>query len=203
MFFMTDEFLEGCAEDGVDPDKLLDLYIWAHNSCLSGIPKDLHIGIHLCRGNMASSTHVVSGSYERIAKKIFQGLNYETYYLEYDSDRAGDFEPLRHLPVEKNVVLGLLSTKSPELEDVEALVGKVNAAAEVIARGQNKTREEVIRQSLGVSPQCGFASMSQGGGVGMTDEKMWEKVRIFGLVSLRQIISREASRGQLRILEIN
>jgi methionine synthase II (cobalamin-independent) len=175
-FFMTDEFLEGCADDGVDPEELLDLYIWAHNACLEDLPKDLHIGIHLCRGNMASSTHVVSGSYERIAKRIFQGLDYETYYLEYDSDRAGDFEPLRHLPVGKNVVLGVVSTKSPELEDLDSLVAKVNAAADIIAKGQKKTREQVIEQSLGVSPQCGFASMSQGGGLGMTEERMWEKL---------------------------
>lgn len=175
-FFMTDEFLEGCTADGTDPDELLDLYIWAHNACISGLPKDLHVGIHICRGNMASSTHVVSGSYERIAKKMFQGLHYETYYLEYDSDRAGDFEPLRHLPVGKNVVLGVVSTKNPSLENLEGLVGKVNSAAEVIARGQSKTRKEVIQQSLGVSPQCGFASMSQGGGLGMTEERMWEKL---------------------------
>jgi len=175
-YFLTDEFLEGCAEDGIDPDELLDLYIWAHNACLSGLPEDLHVGIHLCRGNMASSTHVVSGSYERIAKKMFEGLDYETYYLEYDSDRAGDFEPLRHLPVGKNVVLGVVSTKDSKMESLGELVGKVNSAADVIARGQGKTREEVIRDSLGVSPQCGFASMSQGGGVGMTEERMWEKL---------------------------
>jgi methionine synthase II (cobalamin-independent) len=175
-FFMTDDFLEGCKLDGIDPDELLDLYIWAHNACLSNLPTDLHVGIHLCRGNMASSTHVVSGSYERIAKRIFEGLDYQTYYLEYDSDRAGDFEPLRHLPVGKNVVLGVVSTKDSKMESLDALIGKVNSAADVIARGQGKPRQEVIQSALGVSPQCGFASMSQGGGVGMTEEKMWEKL---------------------------
>ena len=175
-FFMTDEFLEGCVADGIDSDKLLDLYIWAHNACLVDVPEDLHIGIHLCRGNMASSTHVVSGSYERIAKRIFQGLNYETYYLEYDSERAGDFEPLRHLPVGKNVVLGVVSTKNPKMESLDDLVCKVESAADVIARGQGKTMEAVVQASLGVSPQCGFASMSQGGGVGFTEERMWEKL---------------------------
>jgi methionine synthase II (cobalamin-independent) len=175
-YFMTDGFLEGCVADGIDPDELLDLYIWAHNACLADMPKDLHIGIHLCRGNMASSTHVVSGSYERIAKKIFQGLDYQTYYLEYDSERAGDFEPLRHLPVGKNVVLGVVSTKNPKMEILDDLVGKVESAADVIARGQGKTREEVIEASLGVSPQCGFASISLGGGVGFSEEIMWEKL---------------------------
>ena len=170
-YFMTDVFLEGCKIDGIDPDELLDLYIWVHNACISGLPKDFHVGVHLCRGNMTSSTHVVSGSYERIAKKIFQGLNYHTYYLEYDSDRAGDFEPLRHLPADKNVVLGVVSTKDPKMENLEDLVEKVNNAADVISRGQRKTRQEVIQNILGVSPQCGFASMSQGGGAGMTEER--------------------------------
>jgi methionine synthase II (cobalamin-independent) len=96
-FFSSDEFLEGCKLDGVDSDELLDLYIWAHNECLSDLPTDLHVGVHLCRGNMSSSAHIASGSYERIAKKIFEGLNYETFYLEYNSDRARDFEPLRQL----------------------------------------------------------------------------------------------------------
>jgi len=119
---------------------------------------------------------VVSGSYEPIAKRVFTGLDYDTFYLEYDSERAGDFQPLRHLPVGKNVVLGVVSTKTPELEDTEELVAKVNAAADVIAKGQGKSKDEVIKDSLGVSPQCGFASMSIGGAKGMTTERTWEKL---------------------------
>lgn len=184
-FFLTDEFLDGCAADRIDPDELLDLYIWAHNACLSGRPKDLHIGLHICRGNMAASTHIVSGSYERIAKRIFEGLHYDTFYLEYDTDRAGDFEPLRHLPAGKNVVLGVVSTKEAELETLDDLAAKVESAAEVIARGQGKTKENVIQNCLSVSPQCGFASMSLGGGVGMTEQRMWEK-----LVLLRSLARR-------------
>ncbi|KAJ5715597.1 uncharacterized protein N7483_012778 [Penicillium malachiteum] len=176
LFFVTDEFREGCVADGIDPDKMLDDYIWAHNQCLAGKPKDLHVGLHLCRGNMAGSTHIMSGSYERIAKKMFTELDYNTYYLEYDNDRSGDFEPLRHLPVGKNVVLGVVSSKSPDLEDLDELVQRVHSAAEVIARGQGRGVEEVIKTSLGVSPQCGFASMSLGGGRGMTMEIMWEKL---------------------------
>lgn len=82
LFFVTDEFRSGCVADGVDPDELLDQYIWAHNQCLRGKPADLHVGLHLCRGNMAGSTHIMSGSYERIAKKMFTELEYNTYYLE-------------------------------------------------------------------------------------------------------------------------
>jgi methionine synthase II (cobalamin-independent) len=175
-YFLTEGFIAGCTDDGINPDELLDLYIWAHNACLANRPKDLHVGVHLCRGNMAGSTHVVSGSYERIAHRMFSGLDYDTFYLEYETERAGDFEPLRYLPVGKNVVLGVVSTKDPKLEDLDELVGRVESAADVIARGQGRTRGEVIRDSLGVSPQCGFASMSQGGGVGMTEKRMWEKL---------------------------
>jgi methionine synthase II (cobalamin-independent) len=94
----------------------------------------------------------------------------------YDNERAGDFEPLRHLPVGKNIVLGVVSTKSPKLESLDNLEARVHAAAEVIARGQGRNVSEVIDTSLGVSPQCGFASMSQGGGLGMTMEIMWDKL---------------------------
>jgi methionine synthase II (cobalamin-independent) len=176
LFFVSEGFRSGCVTDGVNPDALLDQYIWAHNLCLAAKPKDLHVGIHLCRGNMAGSTHIISGSYERIAEMIFSKLNYDTYYLEYDTDRAGDFEPLRHLPIGKNVVLGVVSTKSSDLEDIEEMVARVYAAAEVIAHGQNRTVADVLDSSLGVSPQCGFASMSQGGGKGMSMDLMWTKL---------------------------
>ncbi|KAJ5152567.1 uncharacterized protein N7482_009045 [Penicillium canariense] len=171
LFFVTDEFRSGCVADGIDPDELLDEYIWAHNQCLFGKPADLHVGLHLCRGNMAGSTHIMSGSYERIAKKIFSELAYDTYYLE-----AGDFQPLRHLPIGKNVILGVISTKSPDLESLDELVARVHSAAQVIALGQERSVAEVIESSLGVSPQCGFASMSSGGANGMTMDIMWAKL---------------------------
>jgi methionine synthase II (cobalamin-independent) len=82
LFFVTDEFRSGCVADGVDPDELLDQHIWAHNQCLLGKPADLHVGLHLCCGNMTCSTHIMSGSYERIAKKKFTELAYDTYYLQ-------------------------------------------------------------------------------------------------------------------------
>lgn len=82
LFFVTDEFRAGCEIDGIDPDVMLDEYIWAHNQCLIAKPADLHVGLHLCRGNMAGSNHIISGSYERIAKKMFTDLAYDTYYLE-------------------------------------------------------------------------------------------------------------------------
>jgi methionine synthase II (cobalamin-independent) len=176
-FFSDSGFLAGCKTDGVDTDKLLNLYIWAHNLTLVDKPKDLHIGIHLCRGNFAGSTHFAEGSYERIAEKVFQGLEYDTFYLEYDSVRAGDFQPLRHLPVGKNVILGLVSTKTPAMEDLDTLRARVFEAADVIAEAQGRKREEVL-QDLGVSPQCGFSSASSGGGVGVTMEVMWKKLEL-------------------------
>ncbi|XRM45702.1 hypothetical protein ABZX51_008779 [Aspergillus tubingensis] len=184
-FFVTDEMRSGCLADGIDPDELLDLYIWAHNESLRDRPADLHVGVHLCRGNMPGSTHVLSGSYERIARRMFTELDYDTLYLEYDTERAGDFQPLRHLPVGKNVVLGVVSTKAPELETVEELQARVYEAADVIAQGQGRSRQEVLDSSLGVSPQCGFSSVSYGRGIGMTEERMWEKLQLVQKVAER------------------
>lgn len=176
-YFFSEAFLEGCKADGVDADALLDAYIAAHNLCLKDRPKDLHIGIHLCRGNFTGSTSFNSGSYERIAKKLFTRLDCDTFYLEYDSPRSGDFSPLRYLPAGKNVVLGAVSTKTPEMEDIEMLKGRVQEAAEVIAKGQGRSTEEVM-EKMGVSPQCGFSSAAQGGGTGVTEAVMWKKLEL-------------------------
>lgn len=184
-FFVTDEMRSGCVADGIDPDELLELYIWAHNESLKDRPADLHIGVHLCRGNMPGSTHVLSGSYERIAKRMFTGLDYDTFYLEYDTERAGDFQPLRHLPVGKNVVLGVVSTKETTMEKLDELEARVYEAAEVIAHGQGRSRQEVLDSTLGVSPQCGFSSASRGRRVGMTEACMWEKLQLVQKVAER------------------
>lgn len=178
-FFVMDSFLDGCRADGVDPDRLLEQYVRVHNACVADRPKDMHVGIHLCRGNMWSGVvegGVGAGSYERIAESMFRGLDYDSFYLEYDDERSGDFEPLRFLPKGKNVVLGLVSTKRVELESMDDLVRRVKEAAEVISKAQGRTVEEVMDDSLAVSPQCGFASQSQGGGRGMTEERQWEKL---------------------------
>jgi len=120
--------------------------------------------------------HFSEGSYEAIAEKFFKTLEYDTFYLEYDSPRAGGFEPLRFLPKDKNVVLGVVTTKSPELEDPEEMKRKVLQAADIIAEGQGRTREEVM-ENIGISPQCGFASTSVGAD-GMTEEKMFAKLKL-------------------------
>ncbi|KAI1091077.1 UROD/MetE-like protein [Rostrohypoxylon terebratum] len=177
-YFCSSQFLEGCKKDGTDTDALLDLYTRTHNQLLANKPADLHAGMHLCRGNMSGSTHWVSGSYEKIAHKLFNETDYQTYYLEFDDlVRAGGFEPLRFLPRGKNVVLGLVSTKTPELEDPSVIKERVHAAAEVIAGAQGVSKEEALG-CLAVSPQCGFSSSSLAGGIGMTTELMWQKLQL-------------------------
>jgi methionine synthase II (cobalamin-independent) len=127
-------------------------------------------------GNFSKSIHFSEGSYEAIAERFFKTLEYDTFYLEYDSPRAGGFEPLRFLPRDKNVVLGVVTTKSPELEDMEEMKQKILQAADIIAKGQGRTREEAM-ENIGISPQCGFASTAVGA-EGMTEERMFEKLKL-------------------------
>lgn len=120
--------------------------------------------------------HFSQGSYERIASRFFTTLHYDTFYLEYDDPRSGSFQPLRFLPVGKNVVLGVVSTKTPVLEDPEEIKKRVLEAADIIAKGQGRTREEVM-DCVGISPQCGFASVGVGAEE-MTEERMFEKLKL-------------------------
>lgn len=164
-------FLDLCSPEinqewGADPESIktptevLDTYIEWYNSCFSNVPQDMHIGIHICRGNFSDSRYVSAGGYDLIAKKLFQNLNVKTYYLEYDTDRAGGFEPLKELPMHKHIVLGVITTKTAELEDIEQLKTRVFRAADFIAEGNNVSREDALKV-LSVSPQCGFASHSK------------------------------------------
>lgn len=120
--------------------------------------------------------HFSEGSYEAIAERFFKTLNYDTFYMEYDSPRAGGFEPLRFLPKDKNVVLGVVTTKSPELENKEDMKQKVLQAADIIAKGQGRTRKEAM-ENIGISPQCGFASTAVGAD-GMDEDKMFAKLKL-------------------------
>jgi len=101
------------------------------------------------------SRHFSEGGYDRIAIKLFQDLNISTFLLEYDNSRSGGFEPLLHLPAHKNVVLGIVTSKFPELEDKEKMKERLFAAADVIAKGAGQTREDALKR-MGVSPQCGY-----------------------------------------------
>ncbi|KAL2204174.1 5-methyltetrahydropteroyltriglutamate-homocysteine methyltransferase [Sarocladium strictum] len=167
-YFCSEKMLDGFKEAGESSDALLDSYIKLYNDCLSARPSDLHIGIHLCRGNFAYSIHFSEGGYDRVAKKLFNELNADTYYLEYDTSRAGGFEPLAELPAHKNVIVGVVTSKFPELEDVQEMKERVLKAAEFVAKGTGQTREEALGR-MGVSPQCGFASHHLGNKLGRED----------------------------------
>lgn len=127
-------------------------------------------------GNFSKSVHFSEGSYEKIAERFFTVLNYDTFFLEYDNARSGGFEPLRFLPKGKNVVLGVVTTKDPELEDAQEIKRRVLEAAKIIADGQQRSVEEVM-ENIGISPQCGFASVAIGA-EGMTEEKMFAKLKL-------------------------
>ncbi|OAA50684.1 Methionine synthase, vitamin-B12 independent [Metarhizium rileyi] len=177
-YFCSDEMTESLKAEGVDPDDLFDLYLKAHNDCITDRPLDMHVGLHVCRGNFSKSMHFSEGSYEKIAERFFTRLDYDTFFLEYDNPRSGGFEPLRFLPRGKNVVLGVVTTKSPLLEDAEAVKSRVLEAAGIIARGQSRRAEDVMA-NIGISPQCGFASVAVGAD-GMTEQKMFDKLKLVG-----------------------
>lgn len=130
----------------------------------------MHTGIHLCRGNFIGGRHFAEGAYDIIAKKLFENLNVNTFYLEYDTERAGGFEPLKFLPKNKNVVLGIISTKLRQLEDKEEMKERVHKAAEFIAEGSGQTVEEALKR-ISVSPQCGFSTHETGHPLNEEDEK--------------------------------
>lgn len=163
-YFCSEKMLEGWKEDQrnkYSADELLDVYIKLYNDCISKVPNDMHVGIHLCRGNFVGSRHFAEGAYDRIATKLFRDLNMQTYYLEYDTPRAGGFAPLAHLPANKNVILGVVTSKFPELEDKEEMKRRIYEAADIMAKGAGQSREEALNR-MGVSPQCGFASHASG-----------------------------------------
>lgn len=182
-YFCDANFLAGCAKDGTNTDELLDLYIkiysWIFEPLKSGSKyADLRVGMHLCRGNMVGSTHWVSGGYEKIAKKLFNETSgIDTFYLEFDDvERSGGFEPLRFLPRGKCVVLGIMSTKTAELEDKGQLVERARSAAKVVAQAWSVSEEVALQEALAISPQCGFSSHALKGGLGMTWDRQWGKM---------------------------
>ncbi|KIW82974.1 hypothetical protein Z517_02217 [Fonsecaea pedrosoi CBS 271.37] len=184
-FFCDEEWIRTCQDEGVDLGRLLELYVRSHNDAITDLPSDLHVGVHICRGNFPNGVGLASGSYERIARKLFNETAYKLFYLEFDSPRAGDFTPLKYLPADKAVVLGVVTTKSAEMEDLDELKNRVYQAADVVAEGQGngRTREDALRDNLAVSPQCGFASDHSEGGVGMTMDLMWAKLDLVNKLS--------------------
>jgi 5-methyltetrahydropteroyltriglutamate--homocysteine methyltransferase len=144
---------------GEDPDRLIEVYIDAIASSVSGKPHDMVIGMHLCRGNYRGRW-LASGGYERVAERLFNIPGIDVFFLEYDSPRAGDFSPLRLLPRGKWAVLGLISSKTAALEDRNAILKRIDEAAKSAPLDQ-----------LGISPQCGFATNLTGSPLTAADEK--------------------------------
>ena len=158
--YLGEEWRERLQAMGQDPDRSLAADIAAENACYDAIPRDrLTLGIHICRGN-SRSRWVGTGGYDRLAEQLFNTLHVDRFLLEYDSERAGGFEPLRFLPEGKTAVLGLVSTKHGELEDMDELLRRIDEAAKHAPPDQ-----------LALSPQCGFASVAEGNLLSRDDER--------------------------------
>ncbi|KAJ7634237.1 hypothetical protein DFH06DRAFT_1003996 [Mycena polygramma] len=166
-YFCDEGMISGMEAAGVDHERLLDTYIRAINICTVDRPADLNIGLHMCRGNYRGGVYFSEGGYHRIAAKLFNSVDVDTFYLEYDNERSGDFSPLSELPPNKVAVLGIVTTKSPKA-DREALKARVHEAAEVVAGGVLPRSKEAALNH----PQCGFASVWQGNPVTEEDEKL-------------------------------
>jgi 5-methyltetrahydropteroyltriglutamate--homocysteine methyltransferase len=152
------------AERGDDPARQPQIYADMINHAIADRPSDLTITMHLCRGNFRS-TFVASGGYEPVADLLFNGIAADGYFMEWDSDRAGGFEPLRFLPKDKSVVLGLVTSKSGTLEDRKAVLARIADAAQFAPLEQ-----------LCLSPQCGFASTEEGNT--LAEDEQWAKLRL-------------------------
>jgi len=149
-------------ERGDDPNDLPHAYAALINSVIDGRPADLTVAIHLCRGNMQSAW-VAEGGYEPVADALFNELHVDAYFLEYDDARSGTFEPLRFVPRDKVVVLGLLTTKVASLESVADIMRRIEQAARFVPL-----------EHLCLSPQCGFASTVHGNQI--TEADQWAKL---------------------------
>lgn len=156
--------LEKAKERGDDPAGLQDVYVKMLNTALAAKPADMVITTHVCRGNFRS-TWISEGGYEPVAEKMLGAVNYDGYFLEYDTDRAGGFEPLRFLPKgDKQVVLGLITSKSGTLEKKDDVKKRIEEA----------TKFAPLEQFC-LSPQCGFASTEEGNI--LTEDQQWAKMR--------------------------
>jgi len=148
---------------GDDPKKDAAMYADAVNAAIRDVPEDMTVAIHTCRGNF-KSTWLASGAYaDFVAERVFTGLDVDAFFLEYDTERAGGFEPLRYVPKGKTVVLGLVSSKVPELEKKDDLKRRIDAAAKFVPL-----------ENLCLSPQCGFSSTHHGNK--LTADDQWRKL---------------------------
>ncbi len=171
-YYVDPQWRRRLEEMGEDPDGMFDEAIAADNMCAEAARSAAGawglnapaVAIHICRGNNESKWYA-EGGYEPIAEKLFGSLNVDRFLLEYDTERAGGFEPLRFVPRGKVVVLGLVSTKVPQLESRERLLDRLDEACRYIPEDY-----------LGLSPQCGFASTAAGNL--LTEEQQWRKIEL-------------------------
>jgi 5-methyltetrahydropteroyltriglutamate--homocysteine methyltransferase len=146
-------------DEGHDPQKLVTIYTDAINQAVVDCPEDVAIGVHMCRGNFKGH-YIGAGGYDSIAEQFFNEARVTHFLLEYDTARAGDFQPLRYVPDNKGVVLGLISSKTPVLENIDELKRRVDEAAKFISMDR-----------LAIGPQCGFASTVAGNPLTEDDQK--------------------------------
>ena len=166
--FCSKEKRESYAARGLDVDAIARKYVEVINKVIEAKPDDMTITMHICRGNFRS-TWSSTGGYEPVAEILFGHCNVDGFFLEYDSDRAGGFEPLRYIGKQK-VVLGLITSKTPELEDKTAIEARIREAAQYVPLEQ-----------LSISPQCGFASTEEGNL--LTEEQEWAKIKLVKEIS--------------------
>ena len=172
-YFMDPKWREWIrTEMNVAPDALLDESIRADNACFTAARRPgVTLAMHLCRGNNRSHWYA-EGGYDAIAEKLFATMAVDRFLLEYDDDRSGTFQPLRLVPREKTVVLGLISSKKPQLENADDVVRRIEDAARYFPL-----------ENLALSPQCGFASTMEGNL--LTEEEQWSKLRLVSDVARR------------------
>ena len=155
---------EAAKERGDDPNELPKTYASLINSVIDNRPDDLTVGIHLCRGNYRS-TWFAEGGYEPVAEILFNSINVDAYFLEYDDERSGDFAPLRFVPEDKMVVLGIISSKNAQLESIDDLCKRVDEAAKYMPV-----------ENMCISQQCGFSSTHHGNV--MSHDDQWRKLEL-------------------------
>ena len=158
------KLIQQVKDRGEDPAALPAAYARMINAAMSDIPADMTITMHLCRGN-GRSTFIASGGYEPVAELLFNTINVHGYFMEYDTERAGGFEPLRFVPKGKQVVLGLVTSKTGQLESKDAIKRRIEEAARFMPLDQ-----------ICLSPQCGFASTEEGNV--LAEEEQWAKLRM-------------------------
>ncbi|MBK0032232.1 cobalamin-independent methionine synthase II family protein [Erwinia sp. S43] len=164
-YLCSDDQKREIRERGDNPEELAQTYARVLNKALEGKPDDLIVGLHVCRGNFRS-TWISEGGYEPVAEILFGGVNIDNFFLEYDNERSGGFEPLRFIkPGNQQVVLGLITTKTGELEEAATVEQRIKEATQYVSLDQ-----------ICLSPQCGFASTEEGNS--LTEAQQWAKLRL-------------------------